>query len=203
MILKTMRVEDKKYKHGKEELDGLVEFCEYLKCRYPLKKWTLVEVGTYLGESASVFSRYFKKVVTCDPWVLSFMQTYVQDGEKLHLDDLYRRLNYNLRGTKNVEFIRAPSTILANSLKDHSVDMVYIDAWHRVIPCTVDILSWLPKVKYGGVLSGHDYRTFEYVETIPAVRYTLGEPLQVFSDSSWYIPVPKIISSLNKKGRKA
>ena len=36
-------------------------------------------------------------------------------------------------------------------------DLVFIDSDHRYEPTKKDIKAWLPKVKRGGVLSGHDY----------------------------------------------
>jgi hypothetical protein len=35
--------------------------------------------------------------------------------------------------------------------------MVYIDANHLYEAVTVDIKTWLPKVKIGGILGGHDF----------------------------------------------
>lgn len=189
--MKSMRKVDQRYKHGPEEREGLLEMLNWLKTRYPLKKWTLVEVGTYLGESAEIFSCFFKKVITCDPWVPAFMKTYAEGTEKVTTFSLMKILQSRLEDCRNVTFYRLPGSLLAHGIADHSIDMVYIDAWHRVIPCTADLLTWLPKVKPGGIISGHDYRTFDYTETIPAVRYIFGEPFKVFSDSSWIVQVPK------------
>lgn len=189
--MKSMRKADPRYRHGPEERSGLIEMLGWLKTRYPLKKWVLVEIGTYLGESAAIFSSFFKKVITCDPWVLSFMQTYMEGKERVSLELLSRRLDHNLKGCKNVEFHRLPGSLLAHRFKEKSIDMVYVDAWHRVIPCTVDLITWLGKIKPGGIISGHDYRTFDYTETIPAVRYVFGEPDKVFPDSSWIVRVPE------------
>ena len=35
--------------------------------------------------------------------------------------------------------------------------MVYIDGDHRKEPVLADINAWLPKVKKGGIIGGHDY----------------------------------------------
>ena len=47
--------------------------------------------------------------------------------------------------------------------EDNSLDFVFIDASHEYEDVKADILSWLPKVKIGGILAGHDYNTFEGV----------------------------------------
>jgi methyltransferase family protein len=40
---------------------------------------------------------------------------------------------------------------------DESCDFVYIDADHSFDAVTVDLRTWYPKLKVGGVMSGHDY----------------------------------------------
>jgi predicted O-methyltransferase YrrM len=39
----------------------------------------------------------------------------------------------------------------------YAVDMVYIDGDHRYEAVKVDILTWIPKVKTGGIIAFHDY----------------------------------------------
>jgi len=39
---------------------------------------------------------------------------------------------------------------------DHILDLVFIDADHRYDAVKADIDNWLPKVKVGGIISGHD-----------------------------------------------
>lgn len=50
-----------------------------------------------------------------------------------------------------------PSVEAADLIADESLDMVYIDADHSYEEVKKDILAWTPKVKMGGILSGHDY----------------------------------------------
>lgn len=42
-------------------------------------------------------------------------------------------------------------------VKDHSLDFVFIDADHSYEGVRSDIKYWLPKVKSGGLIGGHDY----------------------------------------------
>lgn len=42
-------------------------------------------------------------------------------------------------------------------IADNSLDLVFIDANHDYSSVKLDILSWLPKMKVGSVMCGHDY----------------------------------------------
>lgn len=56
-----------------------------------------------------------------------------------------------------ITFIRELSIIGAKKIPDHSLDFVYIDADHSKESVTKDLHAYLPKMKSGGIMSGHDY----------------------------------------------
>ena len=49
------------------------------------------------------------------------------------------------------------SVSAAQQFADRSLDFVYIDADHSYESCLADIDAWHPKIRVGGILSGHDY----------------------------------------------
>ena len=53
--------------------------------------------------------------------------------------------------------IRKSSLDAASDFEDGSLDFVYIDANHAFEYVVADIAAWTPKVRDGGVVSGHDY----------------------------------------------
>ncbi len=53
--------------------------------------------------------------------------------------------------------------------KDQSLDFVYIDASHKYEDVKIDLNGWLPKVKEGGLIAGHDYVEFKGFGVIKAV----------------------------------
>lgn len=46
---------------------------------------------------------------------------------------------------------------ICSAFSDNSIDFIYIDALHDYESVKKDLHGWYPKVKKGGILSGHDY----------------------------------------------
>lgn len=66
---------------------------------------------------------------------------------------------------------------------NESVDFVFLDAFHSYEEVRNDIAHWLPKVKPGGVLAGHDY--FDDPTVWPGVRKAVDEVLLNFRVSEF------------------
>jgi len=72
------------------------------------------------------------------------------------LDDFVEETKERL-AKYHVDLIRKFSVAAATDFDDNSLDFVYIDANHRFQDVINDICYWLPKVRQGGILSGHDF----------------------------------------------
>ena len=57
------------------------------------------------------------------------------------------------------------------------------DAEHDEESVRTDIQTWLPKVKKGGYLSGHDW----WLPHIEKLVRGLNREIQVYQDSSWIV----------------
>ena len=71
----------------------------------------------------------------------------------------------------------------ARHVPDGTLDFVFIDADHTYEGCKRDIEAWLPKVRSGGMISGHDYNW-------PSVRQAVDEAFPTVglaSDNVWYV----------------
>jgi hypothetical protein len=79
--------------------------------------------------------------------------------------------------------IRIESLKAANLYEDRSLDFVFIDAAHDYKNVYRDIISWFPKVKKGGIISGHDYTTYSGVKNA-VDDFFLGKELR-FNNSYW------------------
>lgn len=56
--------------------------------------------------------------------------------------------------------IRKTSMDALINIPDGSLDFVFIDADHTYDAVKEDINGWTPKVRFGGIVSGHDYYEF-------------------------------------------
>ena len=81
--------------------------------------------------------------------------------------------------------------------EDKSLDFVFIDAGHDYTSVKKDIDAWLPKVKDGGIISGHDFMN-EYPGIIQAVMETF-DYWEVWRGKRWGIPSRKIIEDTSNE----
>lgn len=81
-----------------------------------------------------------------------------------------------------VQVIRECSWEAADHVADGVLDFVFIDADHSYDAVCKDIKAWRPKVRGGGLISGHDY---EWPTVANAVHDTLGGEVIVAGDSCW------------------
>ena len=83
--------------------------------------------------------------------------------------------------------VRLPSVQAARAFADRSLAFVFVDAEHDYGNVKADIAAWLPKVRYGGMLAGHDY-----APQYPGVRQAVDEAFGTgrgVSSSSWAVRV--------------
>lgn len=104
----------------------------------------MVELGSAMGCSANTFATMVKTLYCVDKWDVG---CEIQD--ELVFDKVVE-LHPNIikiKGYTDKEYTRFP---------DRSLDFVYIDADHYYSSVMKDILYWLPKIKIGGYIGGHD-----------------------------------------------
>lgn len=120
-----------------------------------------VEVGSWLGRSSAymgveiVNSNKSIKFDCIDTW--QGTQGEHDDFEEYQNNTLFETFTENMKpldGFYNA--IRLPSLEAAKLYPNNSLDFVFIDAAHDYINVDADIKAWLPKVKSGGILAGHD-----------------------------------------------
>lgn len=117
------------------------------------------EIGVWRGKFSAWLCRANPDLdLFCvDPW--SVQPDYPSArNTKETLDYIYKHAKRNLAGLR-CTFMRKPSVDAAPEVADASLDFVYIDANHTYEAVTNDLEAWVPKVKVGGIVAGHDYFT--------------------------------------------
>lgn len=157
-----------------------------------------VELGTYKGKSTSFIVTEILnkgrnvKFYTVDTFKGDSGSTDKQEMEaytKVNVSKMYEEFKQN---TKHLEgkftTMVNYSDEAAEYFLDNSVNSLFIDAGHSYEAVLKDITAWLPKMKNGGIMSGHDYNSWEGVKK--AVNELLGTPDKVENDC-WFVKIKK------------
>jgi hypothetical protein len=73
----------------------------------------------------------------------------------------------------------------AKLFKDGSLDFIFIDSDHSYEGCMTDVKVWLPKIKKGGTMFGHDFGN-NHGEVERVVREIFGRDFSLSYSKVWY-----------------
>ena len=133
-----------------------------------------VEVGVWRGDYSKFIIQHLepKQFWGVDPYAIYNDSPDADDFaspetlEKLYKETVERYEHWN------ANLIRASSLEAVDQFEDNSIDFVYLDGDHTYEAVSADIAAWWPKIKQGGILSGHDYcnvNPAKHFGVIPAV----------------------------------
>ena len=143
----------------------------------------LVEIGSYAGESAQVFSEFVQVVYCVDPWMalIDSSDPCVQIETIVPAEKEFdRRMSLNPKLKK----LKMKGVDAAPLFADGTIDAVYIDGLHSAKFVAEDIKTWLPKIKIGGWIGGHDYSNKGVFLTVEEI---LGKPELLEGIDNWGI----------------
>ncbi len=141
-------------------------------------------VGAEIGVRAGEFSETLVKAqpdlikhYAIDPW-----HPYSRTSQPRQ-DRYLRFAHFRLDPFPCAEFMQMTSMDAVKLFPDQSLDYVYIDGLHDFDNVMMDIIHWVPKIKIGGIVSGHDFKFAFSDGIIQAVEaYTRGHNIQ-----TWYV----------------
>lgn len=139
-----------------------------------VKAGVIVEVGTWLGRS-TVFildiCRQKGNTIYCvDTWAGSASD---ETSDMARRFDVYDAFVKNMSQYGAGEYLRPTkgnSVTVAKRFDDRSIDLVMIDGDHAYESVRDDIEAWLPKIRPGGTIMGHDYDNKRWPGVTRAVR---------------------------------
>lgn len=113
----------------------------YRKITSSISNGKIIEIGSFEGLSLS----YIKHTIS-------------ENNNKIWCVEpfLRKRLVENAKDW-GIEIINEKSEDASARFPNDFFDFVFIDANHNYENVKSDIIHWLPKVKYKGILAGHDY----------------------------------------------
>ncbi len=161
--------EDRELKRRRHHVlvDLITEHC-------PASGVVIGEIGTHAGYNAYHLLKY------CSRQIARFYAIDLQrpDPDFDFITDLER-----------AELIIGSSDECAKRFDDEFFDLVFIDADHSEDAVRIDLRAWLPKVKTGGVISGHDYGSHNHPGVKTAVDAHFRDhshPVRLEANKVWW-----------------
>jgi len=131
------------------------------------------EIGVYRGQHAREMLELLdiKTLILVDPW--KDYKEYNDVKIKKQVEGAYHDAKELLKEWDEkamLHWIRNFSVEASEEVPDNSLDFVYIDGSHQHPFVIEDTKHWVPKVKEGGFVGGHDY-----IDKFPGVRKAVDE----------------------------
>jgi hypothetical protein len=158
----------------------------------------MVEVGCWKGQSIAylgveiINSGKDIRIFAVDTWKGSFNEPSHMCDPFVKTDMLYDLFRKNLEPLNNEVSLfacRGNSIDTVVIFQDDSLEVVFIDADHSYEAVSSDIQAWLPKVRPGYYLAGHDYCP-AWPGVQRAVDELLGPNNITLTNSTWVYKKP-------------
>ena len=139
--------------------------------RLPGSGLRVVEVGTRTGRTSRHLARYCPQIASAFAVDIEAPPPGVFEG------------------LERLTFLQGWSDAMAKRFEDDSLDLVFIDADHSEEGVRNDLHAWLPKVRPGGILSGHDYAARHHPgvkKAVDAFFRDHGHPVRLEANKVWW-----------------
>jgi Methyltransferase domain len=163
-----------------------------------------VEVGVFQGDFSSQILKIVNPttLILVDPFESNTELTYGAELQYLPTAYSTDKDYYNVMErfekeitSGQVAVSRKYSLDAANDFYSRMLDFVYIDASHLYEDVKNDLIAWMPKVKSGGLICGHDYTHYSNFGVIQAVDefcMEAGYEMILFNESEGDYALKKI-----------
>jgi hypothetical protein len=153
------------------------------------------EVGVYEGHVSQALLTTFPRLrmVMVDPW----KPFDGGDWTGSQSEEFFRQVKLAAmnRVSDMIErclILEMESVDAARHISNKSLDFVFVDANHRYECAIADINAWWPKIRLGGLISGHDYNDARGVkQAVAEFSQSTGLPYEVGKDTVWWMWKPR------------
>lgn len=118
-----------------------------------------VEVGCWKGKSAAYMAvEIANSNKNIEFYCVDTWEGSIEHQGREELSQLYDIFTSNMKSLEDYHIpMRMASLEAVQKFEDNSLDFVFLDASHEYQDIKNDLINWMPKVKPGGILAGHDY----------------------------------------------
>ena len=161
---------------------SLVDLVKSLPSDRPM---IMVEVGSYRGESASIFlaTNRFSKIFCVDPWEMF----YDPDDGAAFTDMVEVEHDFDRRVGSDSRIVKVKGTIdtFLERYPGVKIDFAYVDGCHTYEAVKHDLKQILSACQPRVAVAGHDYSAGLWEGVARAINESVGNPDVVFPDTSW------------------
>lgn len=156
----------------------------------------IVELGVYSGHTTKFLLRNcmcITKYFAIDTWNVVPQNNGINYGKMAFYtqdfwDAMYNKVSQLASHFPALQIIRSSSLKAYSLFQDAVMDLVYIDTTHTYSDTIKEITAWLPLVRKGGVIAGHDYGTGKrkgYAVDLAVNAFFGSTNISVYDDGVW------------------
>lgn len=145
------------------------------------------EIGVWEGGFAEKICRHNSNLaLTCvDPW--RSMADYKEGkNDPARMEQAFRTARKRLEPFA-CTFLRMTSAEAAEHVEPGSLDFVYLDGNHLFEHVLRDLKLWAPKVRSGGMVSGHDYGARDKHKAFIQVKPAVDQFAREHAIDPWFV----------------
>jgi hypothetical protein len=146
------------------------------------------EVGVWKGAYSEEFCRAIKGVewLAIDPWA-PYADYREKKNDATLIRQAYEETLTRLALYGDARLVKESSVDAAALIPDGSLDVVYIDGNHEAPFVRQDLETWTPKLRAGGLMSGHDYRVPPESKPFIQVKEAVDQYVSDHAIAPWFI----------------
>lgn len=145
------------------------------------------EIGVWAGEFSEQLCTAVPglRLTLVDPWV-SYKDYNERKNNQRRLEEAYLATRARVKHF-DCTFLRMTSLEAAQQVPDRSLDFVYIDGNHQEPFISQDLAAWIPKVRSGGIVAGHDYHASPKKVFLQDVKKSVDRYTAAHQIAPWYV----------------
>lgn len=158
-----------------------------------------VEVGVFEGQYSDLVASKWqgRRLVGVDPFINYPNEIYLDGANRPDLPEIGNKTELRMKAYSKYVLFKEESLTAVNRFAEECLDFVHLDGNHGHEHIRGDILAWWPKIKHGGVFSGHDMydrsndaHSCGVATAVLEFAYEHSLPIHITPCTSWWILKP-------------